>query len=148
MLRSLRPILLLTLSATALLLGQDFDPMTSGQGAPGTSGTGGTAPSATRPPGADLTFMFVVIGGMLLFMWFFMLRPQKKEEKRRKDMLGATKKGDEVETIGGLRGEVESVGEQTVEVRLGREPGVVVTFSRAAVHRNLTQEAANAPKKA
>ncbi len=137
----LRILALLTFSLTSVLLAVDEGAIGGGSGAAGA--TGGAA--AQGQP--SIWPMILLIGGMFLFMWFVIIRPQKKEEKRKKEMLGSTKKGDEVETIGGLRGEVVTVGEQTMEVRLGKDPGVVVVFSRPAVHRNLTQEAAQPAKK-
>jgi preprotein translocase subunit YajC len=136
----LRILALLAFSLTSVLLALD-ESVAGGSGAAG----GAAGPGAQAQP--SIWPMILLIGGMFLFMWFVIIRPQKKEEKRKKEMLGSTKKGDEVETIGGLRGEVVTVGEQTMEVRLGKDPGVVVVFSRPAVHRNLTQEAAAPAKK-
>ena len=54
-------------------------------------------------------------------------------EKRRKEMMGALKRGDQIETIGGILGSVESVGEQTIDVRVGPSSGTVLTFNKGAV---------------
>lgn len=161
MLRILLLLLSLSLAMPALAAGEGVAPTPSSEAPPrsdhplaaaksGTSGLQGDQ-GAGQPPRQDPSMypLFIMIGGMILFMWLFIFRPQRKEEKRKREMLGATKRGDEVETIGGLRGTVESVGEQTMDVRLGKDPGVVVTFTRVAVHRNLSQEPSSpaAPKK-
>ena len=109
-------------------------------------GPGGVAPAggpggapADAPAGSMLPtiLMMVAIFG---FMWFVLIRPQRKEEKRRKEMVDATKRGDQVVTIGGAHGEVEAVGETTVDVRLGGDKGVVVTFNKSAIHANVSTE--------
>ena len=97
----------------------------------------GSAPAA--PPSAfDPTF-FILIIGMILFMWLLVIRPQKKEEKRRKELIDSMKAGHQVVTIGGIHGEVQSVGEGTVDliVTKGDKP-VVMTFNRGAIATNVT----------
>jgi preprotein translocase subunit YajC len=108
---------------------------------PGTPGGVGTpAPS----PFGDSS-MFILIGGMILFMWLLVIRPQKKEEKRRKALIDSMKPGHQVVTIGGVHGEVVSVGELTVELNVtkGDKP-LVMTFNRGAIATNVTLIAADA----
>jgi preprotein translocase subunit YajC len=102
--------------------------------APGTPG----APVGAPPSAFDPTF-FILIIGMILFMWLLVIRPQKKEEKRRKELIDSMKAGHQVVTIGGIHGEVQSVGEGTVEliVTKGDKP-VVMTFNRGAIATNVT----------
>ena len=86
--------------------------------------------------------------GIFAFMYFVLIRPQRKEEKRRKEMLGALKRGDAVTTIGGVHGTVETVGEQTIDVRVGSgDQTLVVTFNKGAVNANMTAETAAADSK-
>jgi len=115
------------------------------------AGDGGPAPaSAPLPPtGAPAgaaaadplggSFTFVIIGGMILFMYLFVIRPQKSEEKRRKSLIDSMKAGHKVVTIGGVHGEVVSLGELTVELSVtkGDKP-VVMTFNRGAIATNVT----------
>jgi len=98
----------------------------------------GTPPAGAQPSAFDPTF-FILIIGMILFMWLLVIRPQKKEEKRRKELIDSMKAGHQVVTIGGLHGEVQSVGEGTVEliVTKGDKP-VVMTFNRGAIATNVT----------
>ena len=105
-------------------------------------GAPGGAPAAA--PGGD-SMIFIMIGGMILFMWLLVIRPQKKEEKRRKSLIDSMKPGHQVVTIGGVHGEVVTVGELTVELNVtkGDKP-LVMTFNRGAIATNVTLIAADA----
>lgn len=83
--------------------------------------------------------------GIVGFMYFVLIRPQKKEEKKRKEMLSALKRGDKVVTIGGVHGTVETIGEQTIDVRIGSgNDTIVATFNKGAVNANMSNESATA----
>ena len=111
-------------------------------GAPGTAP--GSAPAGAAPAGGSMWPMLIFLGLMVLMMWFMVIRPQKKEEKRRKEMVDSTKRGDEVITIGGVHGTVETVGEATIDVRIGKgSESVVATFNKGAVSTNVTNERAS-----
>ncbi len=135
--------IVLLLTTAALILAQEGGPSPSGPIAPGdVAGAPAGAPAAQGFQGWGL---FLFLGLMVLMMWFMVIRPQKKEEKRRKELVDATKRGDEVVTIGGVHGTVEAVGEATIEVRLGTgSESVVATFNKGAVSTNVTNERANA----
>lgn len=107
----------------------------------------GSAPAGAPPSAFDPTF-FILIIGMILFMWLLVIRPQKKEEKRRKELIDSMKAGHKVVTIGGIHGEVQSVGEGTVDlvVTKGDKP-VVMTFNRGAIATNVTLTADAKPAK-
>jgi preprotein translocase subunit YajC len=133
----------LLLSAAAIVLAQE-----GGGPNPGAPAGPGGAPGAAQPQGGSLWPMLIFLGLMVLMMWFMVIRPQRKEEKRRKEMIDATKRGDEVVTIGGVHGTVESVGEATIDVRIGKgAESIVVTYNKGAVSTNVTNERAAAAKK-
>ena len=46
---------------------------------------------------------------MFVVFYFFLIRPQKKKEKQTRDMINAIQVGDDVLTIGGIRGTVAKV---------------------------------------
>ena len=101
------------------------------------TGAGGAA--ATHAPSPFDPSMFILILGAVLFMYLLVIRPQKKEEKRRQEMVGSMKPGHKVVTIGGLHGEVVTVGETTVDIKVGHgNDGAVMTFNKGAVSTNVT----------
>lgn len=128
--------IVLLLSAATLLLAE---------GGPNPAAPAPAGPAPGAPAGAGGGFggfgmiFFLVL--MVLMMWFMVIRPQRKEEKRRKELIDATKRGDDVVTIGGVHGTVEAVGEATVDLRIGKGNGAIVaTFNKGAIATNLSSE--------
>ena len=52
------------------------------------------------------------------FLYFVMVRPQKRRQLQTQRMLNDLKVGDEIVTAGGLYGEVTTLGEAEVTVRI------------------------------
>jgi len=69
--------------------------------------------------------------GLVLILYFFMIRPQVKRQKAHRALVESLKKGDEVQTSGGLMGRITDVGENFVKVEVAE--GMEVTIRRAAV---------------
>ena len=74
---------------------------------------------------------------ILMVIVFFMLmnRSSKKKDKGRTDMLAQLKKGDEVQTIGGILGKVLEAREDRVLVKVDESSNTKIWFSRTAIHR-------------
>jgi preprotein translocase YajC subunit len=132
-------ILLLLLIASTLLVNaaETGGPPDSVPVAPPATGT------TARPAQPDSPFgnlgMPLILGGLGLFMWLMVIRPQKREEKKRKELTSNVKIGHKVITIGGVHADVISVGETTVDLRLGTgDRAPVVTFNKSAILTNIT----------
>ena len=72
--------------------------------------------------------------------YFVLLRPQMQNAKKHAQLVAGLKKGDVVVTDGGLIGEVQSLKDAMVLVRVAE--GVSVTVAREAVRATLSGEAA------
>ena len=57
----------------------------------------------------QLTMQLVMIGGFMAIAYFLLIKPQKKRQKAMMDMRESLKKGDDVVTIGGIKGTVVNV---------------------------------------
>ncbi|MFC7371224.1 preprotein translocase subunit YajC [Fictibacillus iocasae] len=68
---------------------------------------------------------------MFVIFYFLLIRPQQKRQKAVREMQTNLKKGDQVVTIGGLHGTIDTIDENTVSVR--SKDGSVLTFDRQAV---------------
>jgi preprotein translocase subunit YajC len=99
----------------------------------------GTPPARTSG-GGDFTFLIIIVG-MFALMYFMLIRPQRKQEKQRREMVAAIKRGDRVITIGGLHGEVVSVGEETVDLRPSKDADGVLTFNKGAISSVVSDDA-------
>ena len=77
---------------------------------------------------------------ILLMAWLFIFRPKSKQEKERVNMLNSLKKGDRIQTIGGILGTVVHVRDDEVVVKVDETSNTKITFSRNAIHRVREQE--------
>lgn len=88
------------------------------------------APAGSAPPGGG-AFSWIFLIGMFAIMYFFLIRPQQKRAKEHRNMVEALKKGDEVQTMGGLMGKITDLGENFMKLEVA--DGVVLTVRRASV---------------
>ena len=76
----------------------------------------------------------------LAMMYFLMIRPEQKRKKEQQNLLASIKQGDNVVTISGMHGEVSSMTDNTVTLRVDT---VHMTFDRSAVGRIEREPAAD-----
>jgi preprotein translocase subunit YajC len=81
--------------------------------------------------GGQLITMILPFGLIILVFYFLIIRPQNKKQKETKAMLSALKKNDRVTTVGGIRGVVTSVKDDTVIIKV--DDNVKMEFSKSAV---------------
>jgi preprotein translocase subunit YajC len=75
--------------------------------------------------------LFIIMGGFILIFYFLMLRPQRKQQRERQAMLESIKKGDRIQTTGGLIGVVTAAEPKELTVRIA--PEVRVKIARIAI---------------
>lgn len=75
----------------------------------------------------------VMIVGFLAFMYFVMIRPNKKRQQQMADMRNSVKVGDEIITIGGIKGTVCSVNDTDVTIETSEDKNKMV-FVKSAIH--------------
>jgi len=80
---------------------------------------------------------------ILLFM-IFSAKSKRKEDKKRDDMLKQLKRGDRIQTIGGILGSVVRAEETRVEVKVDEGNNTKMWFTRSAIHRVLEEEKSEA----
>lgn len=100
--------------------------------------------AASGAAGASGTSSIIMLVVMLLVFYFLLIRPQKKRDKEAKAMMAALKKGDKIVTIGGIRGTIATVRENTVVIKV--EDDSKIEFNKSAISSVLKEEAP-APKK-
>jgi preprotein translocase subunit YajC len=94
------------------------------------------AASTTSSSGGGLTLLLpLVLMGAVFY--FLLIRPQKKKMTQQKSLLESLEVGDEVVTIGGIFGTLQSIGvdgdddQMLVEIA----PGTTIRVVRAAIAR-------------
>ncbi len=73
--------------------------------------------------------VFVVL--MFAFMYFFMIRPQRKRQKEHQQLMEELKKGDRVVTAGGIYGQIESLSDDSIVMKV--ESGATMRVARNSI---------------
>ncbi len=102
--------------------------------APGQPGAGG--------PGGAGGMLGSLIPLVLIFVvfYFLLIRPQQKRAKEHKSMLDNLKKGDKIITSGGIYGVIESVGTNTVTIKIGENVKIKLGKAYVAALRATSDE--------
>ena len=81
----------------------------------------------------------MIIFLVLLFamVYFLMIRPQRKRQKEQQQMMAEIQKGDRVITAGGVYGEIESVYEDSIVLKV--ESGATIRVTRNAIISKLSK---------
>jgi preprotein translocase subunit YajC len=82
---------------------------------------------------------FPAILGILIF-YFILIRPQKNKDKTRNNMLANLKRGDRVQTIGGILGTVVEAREDEVVLKVDETNNTKLKFARSAIHKVVEEE--------
>ena len=97
----------------------------------GIAALSGCIPAGTdgEEGGFDWTIIIFLVVIFAIF-YFLMIRPQQKRQKQHQQFTQDLKRGDRVVTIGGIYGEIESVNEDSIVLKL--ESGGTIRISRRA----------------
>jgi preprotein translocase subunit YajC len=106
------------------------------------TGAGGAPPAGGNPPPAflDLIRSFGPIILIVIVFYFFIFGSKRKQEKERQSMLSQLKKGDRVQTIGGILGTVVEARDSEVLVKVDESSNTKIRFSRSAIHKVMEEE--------
>ena len=63
----------------------------------------------------------IMIVLMIAIMYFLMIRPQQKKQKEEQKMRNSLRVGDELTTIGGIKGRVVSIKDETITIETGAD---------------------------
>ncbi|MFC2034559.1 preprotein translocase subunit YajC [Chloroflexota bacterium] len=77
---------------------------------------------------APLIIMLVLLFAMF---YFFIVRPMRQREKKHDEMVGELGKGDLVITAGGMYGQIESVDEDSVVLKV--ESGATIRVTKGGI---------------
>jgi preprotein translocase subunit YajC len=107
----------------------------------------------TSQPAGDVSLLYTLTHGpfpiiivFLVVMYVTMIMPKRKQDRTRQDMLSNMKRGDEIQTIGGIVGKVVEAREDRVLVKVDETSNTKIWFLRSAVARVTAEEAKTAAK--
>ena len=101
----------------------------------------GSGPSQGPPsqqPRVD-PFLWIVIV-MVAVLMFFTIGGQRKEKKKREAMLATIKKGDKIQTVGGILGTVVEIRDQEVIVKVDENNNCRIKFIRSGIQSVIQEE--------
>ena len=80
--------------------------------------------------GFDWTIiLFLVL--MFALVYFLIIRPQRKKQKEHEELMTELRRGDKVITTGGIYGQIESISEESVVLKI--ESGITIRVARGSV---------------
>ncbi|MFC2013278.1 preprotein translocase subunit YajC [Chloroflexota bacterium] len=93
---------------------------------------GGCVPGGEPAEGGSSTIYMIGFLVLIFALFYFvMIRPQRKKQKEHQQMTQELKRGDKVMTIGGIYGQIESISEDSVVIKV--ESGTTIRMARTAV---------------
>ncbi|CAM2007125.1 preprotein translocase subunit YajC [Acanthopleuribacter pedis] len=90
-----------------------------------------------------LWFQIAPIVGMIAIFYFLIMRPQIKQQKEQQRYVDNLKKGDKVITSGGVWGEIDSVDQQVVILKVHDKTKIKMTRSAITGPQPLNDEGAS-----
>ncbi|MGE5609603.1 MAG: preprotein translocase subunit YajC [Bacillota bacterium] len=98
-------------------------------------------PAGPRPPWAALfdnpIWLMVIV---LVIFYFFIIRSKRNQDRQREQMLAQLKRGDRIQTIGGILGTVVEARETEVLVKVDESSNTKIRFARSAIHRVVEED--------
>jgi preprotein translocase subunit YajC len=116
-------------------------PTATGTQVPPAPGSG-TNPAAKPQGGMDIMSWMLPL--LLVWVVVMMILPQRKEKKKREAMMAGLKKGDRVQTIGGILASVVEVRDQEVILKVDEASNTRMRFARSAIASVESDEPAKA----
>lgn len=77
--------------------------------------------------------MIIMMVALFAIVYFFMIRPQNKKQKEIQNFRNALQTGQDVVTIGGIRGTIRNIDETENLVTLEVATGVKIRFEKSAI---------------
>lgn len=78
--------------------------------------------------------MLIYLGAFIAIFYFFLIMPRKKEEKKHKALMEDLKKGDRVVSIGGIKGTIARVKDETIMLKVN-ENNEIELLKKAIAYR-------------
>jgi preprotein translocase subunit YajC len=93
--------------------------------------TGGDKGGIMDPNTSSTLMMLALLVIMFILFYFLMIRPQRKRQQEHQSMVTALKPGEGIITIGGIYGQIESLSDDSLVIKV--ESGALLRISRQAV---------------
>jgi len=81
--------------------------------------------------GGSIWPMIIFLVAIFAVMYFLMIRPRQKQQKEHDELTKEVRVGDNVIIAGGIYGQIESLGEDTVLLKI--ESGATMRVARSSI---------------
>lgn len=88
--------------------------------------------------GSSLPSILMIV--LLVVMVVVMTTGQRREKKKRQSMLAALKKGDKVQTVGGIIGTIVDIREDEIVLKVDETANTRLRFNRSAIQGVLQEQ--------
>ncbi len=100
---------------------------------------GGCLPLAEGEGEAGFDWQWIVFLVLIVGVFYFiMIRPQQKRQKEHRQLMEELKRGDKVITAGGIYGQIETVSDEDVVIKV--ESGTTIRVARNSVSVKQSEE--------
>ncbi|HEX7009446.1 MAG TPA: preprotein translocase subunit YajC [Phycisphaeraceae bacterium] len=97
-------------------------------------------PQQQQPPPSPFGFGSILwLIALIVLFYVLIFGSQRRERRKREAMLKALKKGDKVQTVGGILGTVLDVRDNEVVVKVDESSNTRLRFSRSAIQAVLQE---------
>ena len=96
-----------------------------------------TAAAAGTAAGSQWSSLIIMVAIFAVF-YFVLFLPQKKQEKKQRAMIDAIKPGDEIITIGGIYGKVQTVKDDYVVIESTADK-TKIKLAKSSISKCLTE---------
>jgi preprotein translocase subunit YajC len=79
----------------------------------------------------NIIFIIIFLVVIFVMFYFFMIRPQRRRQKEHEELLIQLRGGDRVITAGGIYGQIESVSEDSVVLKI--ESGATMRVAKSSI---------------
>lgn len=76
-------------------------------------------------------YMIVFLVLIVAAFYFLAIRPQRKRQKEHQELMEGLRKGAKVITLGGIYGQIESISEDSVVIKL--ESGATLRIAKSSI---------------
>ena len=93
---------------------------------------GGCLPSGVPEGGGGFDWTIIIFVVVIFgLMYLVLIRPQRRRQKEHQELMEQLKKGDRVVTAGGIYGQIESLSDDSVVIKV--ESGATMRVARGSV---------------
>jgi len=78
-----------------------------------------------------IIYIIIFIVVIFIMFYFFLIRPQRRRQKEHQELISKLRQGDNVITAGGIYGRVESVGQDSVVLKV--ESGATLRVAKTSI---------------